>query len=166
MILPFEYLKNKVYIRDLKKSLPFEYFKNKVHITDLKKIKENELYKFIRLFQNELKDFNKSEDYHLEELKKAFIELRYLFKDIRFILNGYIYVIEENDLTQCGINEIDYILTCLDEIEYYFIKIKYFRKNKKKFNELMDECILKIRGLYVTLSEFIFNENYLWEELN
>ena len=143
--------------------LPYEYFKSKSHITDLQGLKDRELYFIIRLFQEELKDFNKSEGCHLEGLNKAFIKIKDLFKDIRFILDGYINVINENDLTQCGINEINYILTCLDEIEYYFTKIKYIKKIKNKVNDLVYNCLLKIRGLYVTLSEFIYNESHLWE---
>ena len=146
--------------------LPYEYFKSKSHITDLQRLNDRELYFIIRLFQEELKDFIKSKDYHLEGLNKAFIKMKDLFKDIRFILDGYINVINENDLTQCGINEINYILTCLDEIELYFTKIKYIKKNKNKVSDLMNDCILKIRGLTQTLSEFIYNESYLWEELN
>ena len=157
--------------------LPYEYFKSKSYITDLQGLKDRELYFIIRLFQEELNDFNKSEDCNLEGLKdfnksedcnleglnKAFIKMKDLFKDIRFILDGYINVINENDLTQCGINEINYILTGLDEIEYYFTKIKYIKKNKNKVNDLVYNCLLKIRGLYVTLSEFIYNESHLWE---
>ena len=143
--------------------LPYEYFKSKSHIRDLQGLKNEELYFIIRLFQKEIKDFKNSEGYHLEGLNKAFIKMKDLFKDTRFILDGYINVINENDLTQCGINEINYILTCLDEIEIYFTKIKYIRKNKNKVIDLMYDCILKIRRLTQTLSEFIYNERHLWE---
>ena len=144
--------------------LPYEYFKSKSHITDLQGLKDRELYFIIRLFQEGLNDFNKSENCHSKGLNKAFIKIKDLFKDIRFILDGYINVINENDLTQCDINEINYILTGLDEIEYYFTKIKYIRKNK---NNYLVNCLLKIRGLYVTLSDFIFDEivNYKKSDL-
>ena len=145
--------------------LPYEFFKSKSHITYLQKLKDSELYFIIRLFQEELKEFNESEGCHLEGLNKAFIKMKDLFKEIRFILEGYINVINENDLTQCGINEINYILSCLDEIEYYFTKIKYIRKIKNKVDDLVNNCLLKIRGLSVTLSEFIYNESYLWEPI-
>ena len=143
--------------------LPYEYFKSKSHITALQGLNNRELYFIIRLFQEELKYFNKSEVCHLEGLNKAFIKMKDLFKDIRFILDGYINVINENDLTQCGINEINYILTCMDEIELYFTKIKYIKKNKNKVSGLMYDYILKIRGLCLTLSEFNYHESHLWE---
>ena len=35
-----------------------EYFKDQTHITDLQKLKDQELYFIIRLFENELENFN------------------------------------------------------------------------------------------------------------
>ena len=144
-------------------SLQFEYFKSRDHIIDLQRLKDRELINIIRLFQEEKKNFKYSEGCHLEGLNNAFIKMKDLFKGIRFILVGYINVINENDLAQCDKNEINYLLTCLDEIEIFFTKIKYIKKNKKKVNDLMFYFILKIRELTQTLSEFIYNESYLWE---
>ena len=146
-------------------NLPYEYFKSKSYITDLKGLKDMELYFIIRLFQEKLKEFNKSEGFNLEGLNKAFIIMKDLFKNIRFILISYINVIHENDLTHCDLNNINYILTCLHEIELYFTKIIYIKKNKKKVSDLMYDCILKIRGLCFSLNEFIYNESYLWEPI-
>ena len=143
--------------------LTYEYFKSKSHITDLRGLKDRELYYIIRLFQRELKDFNKSEGCHLEELNKACIKMKDLIKNIRFILDGYEDVIFENDLIHCDKKEINNILTELDKIEYELKKIRAVRILKNKVNELVESCLLKIRGLYATLCEFIYNESWLWD---
>ena len=143
--------------------LPYEYFKSKSHITDLRGLKDRELYYIIRLFQGELKDFNKAEGFYLTGLNKACIKMKDLIKDIRFILDGYENVIFENDLIQCNEEEINNILNLLDKIEYELKKIRAVRMLKNKVNELVESCLLKIRGLYATLCEFIYNENCLWD---
>ena len=38
--------------------LDLEYFKNQTHVSDLQKLNENELYFIIRLFEDELEEFN------------------------------------------------------------------------------------------------------------
>ena len=143
--------------------LTYEYFKDKSHITDLQKLKDNELYFIIRLFQEEIKDFNEAEGFYSLGLIRACIKMKDLIKDIRFILDGYENVISENDLTQCDEKEIINILNLLDEIEYKLKKIKAVKILKKRVNNLVENCLLKIRGLYATLCEFIYNENCLWD---
>ena len=143
--------------------LPYEYFKSKSHITALQRLKDRELYYIIRLFQGELKDFNKAEGFYLTGLSKACIKMKDLIKDIRFILDGYEDVIFEHELIQCDKKEINNILTGLDKIEYELKKIKAVRILKNKVNDLVESCLLKIRGLYATLCEFIYNESRLWD---
>ena len=143
--------------------LPYEYFKSKSHITDLQRLKDRELYYIIRLFQGELIDFIEDEGFDLTGLNKACIKMIDLIKDIRFILDGYKNVIVENDLIQCDEIEINNILTFLDKIEYELKKIKAVRILKNKVIDLVNSCLLKIRLLHTTLSEFIYNENCFWD---
>ena len=86
-----------------------------------------------------------------------------LIKDFRFILNGYINIINENVLSFCSITDIEILLSDMDKIENYLNRIKAIRLSKAKVNELVDTCLLYIRILYDTLNEFIFMEKHLWE---
>ena len=143
--------------------LPYEYFETKTHIIDLQKLKDNELYFIIRLFYDELENFNKAEGFHLIGLNKACNEMKYLIKDIRFILNGYMDAINENNLSFCSKPDIERLLTDMVKIEIELKKIKAVRLLKKTVNDLVESCLLNIRILYSSLSDFIFMENHLWE---
>ena len=144
-------------------SLPYEYFRNQTHITDLQKLKDNELYFIIRLFYDELAYFNQFEDFKLKGLIIACNETKNLIKDFRFILNGYIVVINENDLSFCSITDIKNLLSEMDKIENYLNMIKGIRQLKTRVNELVDDCLLYIRILHGSLNDFIFMETHLWE---
>ena len=143
--------------------LPYEYFKTKTHITDLQKLKDQELYFIIRLFYDELDNFNKSDQFRLLGLIKACNMMKDFIKDIRFILNGYMDVINENNLSFCSKVDIERLLSHMDKIEIELKKIKAVRLLKKTVNDLVDSCLLNIRILYRSLSDFIFMENHLWE---
>ena len=141
--------------------LPLEYFINKTHITDLQKLKDQELYFIIQLFYYELAYFNKFDGFQLKGLIKACNETKDLIKDFRFILNGYIDVINENDLSLCSKVDIERLLSDMDKIEKYLTKIKAVRLLKNTVNELVDSCLLNIRILYSSLNDFIFMEKHL-----
>ena len=143
--------------------LPYEYFKNKLHIKDLQKLKDQELYFIIRLFYKELEYFNQSKEFKLKGLIIACNETKELIKEFRFILNDYIDVINENDLSLCSIKDINIILSKIDKIENYLNKIKKTGYLKTRVNELVDDCLLYIRILYDLLNDFIFMETHLWE---
>ena len=143
--------------------LPYEYFKNKLHIKDLQKLKDQELYFIIKLFYNELEYFNQSKEFKIKGLIIACNETKELIKEFRFILNNYIDVINENDLSFCSIKDINIILSKIDRIENYLNKIKKTRYLKTRVNELVDDCLLYIRILYDLLNDFIFMETHLWE---
>ena len=143
--------------------LPYEYFKNQTHIKDLQKLKDQELYFIISLFYKELEYFNQSEGFQFKGLIIACNETKELIKDFRFILNGYIDVINENNLSFCSIEDIKIILSRIDKIENYLNIIKGIRYLKTRVNELVDNCLLYIRILYDLLNEFLFTETYLWE---
>ena len=144
-------------------SLPYEYFRNQTHITDLQKLKDNELYFIIRLFYDELAYFNEFEGFQLKGLIIACNETKDLIKDFRFILNGYIDVINKNNLTFCSKSDIERLLSDTDKIELQLTKIKAVRLLKKTVNDLVDSCLLNIRLFYTSLNDFIFMEKHLWE---
>ena len=143
--------------------LPYEYFKNQTHIKDLQKLKDQELYFIIRLFYKELEHFNQSKEFKFKGLIIACNETKELIKEFRFILNDYIDVINENDLSFCSIKDINIILSKIDKIENYLNMIKNTRYLKTRVNELVDGCLLYIRILYDLLNDFIFMETHLWE---
>ena len=143
--------------------MDLEYFKTLTHITDLQKLKDQELYFIIRLFNDELEYFNQFGGFQLKGLIIACNEMKNLIKDFRFILNGYMNIINENDLSFCPITDIERLLSDMDKIENYSNRIKTIRLLKAKVNELVDTCLLKIRILYDSLNEFIFMEKHLWE---
>ena len=143
--------------------LPYEYFKNQTHIKDLQILKDQELYFIIRLFYKELEHFNQSKEFKFKGLIIACNETKELIKEFRFILNDYIDVINENDLSFCSIKDINIILSKIDKIENYLNMIKNIRYLKTRVNELVDGCLLYIRILYDLLNDFIFMETHLWE---
>ena len=103
-------------------SLPIEYFISQTHITDLQKLQDEKLYHIIRLFRDELEKFNESEEFKLKGLIIACNEMKDLIKDFRFILNGYIEVIN-NQLPFCLKEEIEELLKEMDKIENILDKI-------------------------------------------
>ena len=124
--------------------MDLEYFKNLTHITDLQKLKDQELYFIIPLFRDELKYFNNFDGFKLEGLIIASNKMKDLIKDFRFILNGYMNIINENDLSFCSIIDIERLLSDMDKIENYLNRIKTIRLLKAKVNELVDICLIKI----------------------
>ena len=143
--------------------LPYEYFKNQTHIKDLQKLKDQELFFIIRLFYDELEYFNQFKEFKFKGLIIACNETKELIKKFRFILNDYINVINENDLSFCSIKDINIILSKIDKIENYLNMIKGNRCLKTRVNELVDGCLLYIRILYDLLNDFLFMETHLWE---
>ena len=144
-------------------SLGFEYIINQTHITDLQKLKDQELYFIIRLFKDELEYFNNFDGFQLKGLIIACNEMKDLIKDFRFILNGYIEVINNHNIPLCSLTDIERLLSDINNIENYLNRIKTVRLLKAKVNDLVDTCLLKIRILYDSLSDFIFMESHFWE---
>ena len=142
--------------------MDLEYFKNQVHITDLQKLKDQELYFIIRLFKDELAYFNNYDGFQLKGLIIACNETKDLIKDFRFILNGYMDIINENNLSFCSITDIERLLSDMDKIDNYLNRIKAVRLLKAKVNDLVDTCLLNIRMLYDFLNDFIYAEKHLW----
>ena len=141
--------------------MDLEYFKNQTHITDLQKLKEQELYFIIPLFIDELKYFNNFDGFKLEGLIIACNKMKDLIKDFRLILNGYMNIINKNNLSSKI--DIERLLSDMDKIENYLNRIKTIRSLKAKVNDLADICLIKIRMLYNSLNEFILMEEHLWD---
>ena len=146
-------------------SLPIEYFIDQTHITDLQKLQDKELYHIIRLFRDELEKFNESEEFKLKGLIIACNEMKDLIKDFRFILNGYIKVIN-NQLPFCLKEEIEELLKEMDKIENISDKIKAVRLLKEKVDELGNKCLYKMRILYDSLNDFIYGESCFWDKID
>ena len=140
-------------------SLPIEYFIDQTHITDLQKLQDEKLYHIIRLFRDELEKFN---EFKLKGLIIACNEMKDLIKDFRFILNGYIGVINKQ-LPFCLKEEIEELLKEMDKIENILDKIKAVRLLKEKVDELGNKCLYKMRILYDSLNDFIYGESCFWD---
>ena len=117
------------------------------------------------MFYDELEYFNQNKGFQLKGLIIACNETKALINDFRFILNGYIDVINENDLSFCSIEDIKIILSKIDKIENYLNMIKGVRYLRTRVNELVDGCLLYIRILYSLLNDFLFMEMHLWESI-
>ena len=146
-------------------SLPIEYFIDQTHITDLQKLQDEKLYHIIRLFRDELEKFNESEEFKLKGLIIACNEMKDSIKDFRFILNGYIKVIN-NQLPFCLKEEIEELLKEMDKIENILDKIKAVRLLKEKVDELGNKCLYKMRILYDSLNDFIYGESCFWDKID
>ena len=143
-------------------SLPIEYFISQTHITDLQKLQDEKLYHIIRLFRNELEKFN---EFKLKGLIIACNEMKDLIKDFRFILNGYIEVINKQ-LPFCLKEEIEELLKEMDKIENNLDKIKAVRLLKEKVDELGNKCLYKMQILYDSLNDFIYWESCYWDKID
>ena len=147
-------------------SLPVEYFTDQTHLTDLQKLKDEELYPIIRLFRSELENFNKSEEFKLKGLIIACNEMKDLIKDFRFILNGYLKLMHQNDnhVPLDALKDIEGLYSVINKIEIYLDKIKAVRLLKEKVDELAEKCIYEMRILYDFLNDFIYEEFCFWRQ--
>ena len=143
-------------------SLPIEYFTDQTHITDLEKLQYEKLYYIIRIFRDELEKFN---EFKLKGLIIACNEIKDLIKDFRFILNGYIRVINKQ-LPFCLKEEIEELLKEMDKIENNLDKIKAVMLSKEKVDELGNKCLYKMQILYDSLNDFIYRESCFWDKID
>ena len=140
-------------------SLPYEYFKNKEHITDLKKLKDDEVYFLIKSLYEELDKLNDKKTTKLKDLNKLCDKAIDIFKDIRFILNGYITVLQENYYNDEEKEAIEGIIYELDKIENNLNILKSLKINSRRVNKLVSDLLLFVRLLYLTLSDLLFIKN-------
>ena len=147
-------------------SLPAEYFTDQTHITDLEKLQDEKLYHIIRLFRGELEKFNESEEFKLKGLIIACNEMKNLIKDFRFILNGYLKLMHQNDndVPLNALKDIEDLYSVINKIEIHLDKIKTVRLLKEKVYELGNKCLYKMRILYYSLNDFIYEEFCFWSQ--
>ena len=141
-----------------------EYFIDQTHITELQKLKDQELYFIIYLFKDELEYFDQFDGFKLEGLIKAYNNMKDLIKDFRFILNGYVKLMTENNnnIPLESLTAIKGLWSDINNIEDCLNKTLTVRLSKEKVNDLVDTCILYMRLFYESLGNFLFMENRFW----
>ena len=143
--------------------LDLENLKNQTHITDLQKLNENELKSIIRLLQDELKEFNIIQDFKAKGINEACNKTFNILKDFRFILYGYMDVMNVNDLFFCNKTDTERLIKNINTIDNYLTRIKTVRILKGKLNDLVDTCLLYLRLFYDSINEYIKEEFNIWE---
>ena len=134
-------------------SLPFEYFKNKTHIKDLQKLKDDKLYPIIQEFKKELEKLNNIKTTQLKDLKKLCDETANIIKNIGFILNDYKNVYQNDYYNNKEREAIDDILYEMDKINFFIKDLKTLKINSLKVNKLVNDLLIFIRLLNLTISE-------------
>ena len=133
-------------------SLPFEYFKNKTHIEDLQKLKDDKLYPIIQELKKELEKLNNIKTTQLKDLKKLCDETANIIKNIGFILNDYKNVYQNDYYNDKEREAIDDILYEMDKINFFIKDLKTLKINSLKVNKLVNDLLIFIRLLNLTIS--------------
>ena len=134
-------------------SLPFEYFINKKHMEDLQKLKDVELYRIIKAFYKELEKLNNIKNAQLKDLKKLCDETTEIIKHIKLILSAYKNVYQKDYYNDEERETIDEILYELDKINFYIKDLKTLKINSKRAYKLVNDLLIFIRLLNLTISE-------------
>ena len=134
-------------------SLPFEYFKNKTHIKDLRKLKNDKLYPIIEEFKKEIEKLNNIKITQLKDLKKLCDETANIIKNIGFILNDYKNVYQKDYYDNEEKEAIKDILYQMDKINFYIKDLKTLKINSLKVNKLVNDLLIFIRLLNLSISE-------------
>ena len=136
-------------------SLLNEYFKNKTHIEDLQKLKDDKLYPIIQEFKKELEKLTNIKNTQLKDLKKLCDETTEIIKDIRLILMSYkgAYYEEMSNHNNIKRENINDILYEMEKIELILKDLKALKINTKKVNKLVNDLLIFIRLLSLTISE-------------
>ena len=130
----------------------YEYFKNMEHIKDLQKIKDDKLQSIIQEFYKEIKKLNDNKTTQLKDLKKLCDETANIIKNIGFILNDYKNAYQKdyyNDKERKAINDILYEM---DKINFFIKDLKTLKINSMKVNKLVNDLLIFIRLLNLTIS--------------
>ena len=130
-------------------------FKDKTYIKDLQKLKDDKLYLIIQEFKKELEKLTNIKNTQLKDLKKVCNETTEIIKDIRLILMSYKDVYYEemsnnNNIKKENINEILYEM---ERIELILKDLKALKINTRKVNKLVNDLLIFIRLLSLTISE-------------
>ena len=134
-------------------SLPFEYFINKEHIADLQKIKDGELYHIIQALYTELEKLNNIKNAQLKDLKKLCDEIDKILKKIGFILMYYEIEYQKDYYNDEEREVINDILHEMDKINFFITNLKKLKINSTKVNKLVNDLLIFIRLLNLTISK-------------
>ena len=134
-------------------SLPFEYFKSKTHIEDLQKLKDDKLYPITQELKKELEKLNNNKTTQLKDLKKLCDETANIIKNIGFILNDYKIVYQKDYYNDKEREAIDDILYEMDKINFFIKDLKTLKINSMKVNKLVNDLLIFIRLLNLTITE-------------
>ena len=132
----------------------YEYFKNNKHIKELQNLNNDKLYHIIKELKKELEKLN-YKNTQLKDLKKLCDETTEIFKDIKIILISYKCVYHDELFTPHNIKreKIDDILYELEYIELILEDLKTLKINSMKVNKLVNDLLIFIRLLNLTISE-------------
>ena len=130
----------------------YEYFKNMEHIKDLQKLKDDKLYYLIQAFYKELEKLNNNKTTQLKDLKKLCDETANIIKNIGFILNDYKNAYQKDYYNDEERKAIDDILYEMDKINFFIKDLKTLKINSMKVNKLVNDLLIFIRLLNLTIS--------------
>ena len=130
-------------------------FKDKTYIEDLQKLKDDKLKPIIQEFYKELKKLNDIRNAQLKDLKKLCDETTEIIKQIGYILMSYkgVYYEEMSNHNNIKRENINDILYEMDKIELLLKDLKTLKINTKKVNKLVNDLLIFIRLLSLTISE-------------
>ena len=134
-------------------SLPYVYLRNNKHIKELQKLKDDKLYPIIRELKKELEKLNNNKTTQLKDLKKLCDETANIIKNIGFILNDYKNVYQKDYYNDKEREAIDDILYEMDKINFFIKDLKTLKINSMKVNKLVNDLLIFIRLLNLTISE-------------
>ena len=127
--------------------LPYEY------IADLQKLKDDKLYFIIQELKKELEKLNKIKNAQLKDLKKLCVETTEIIKHIEFLLSAYKNVCQKDDYIDEERETIDELLYEMDKINFFIKNLKTLKINSVKVNKLVNDLLIFIRLLSLTISE-------------
>ena len=128
-------------------SLPFEY------IADLQKLKDDKLYFIIQELKKELEKLTIIKTTQLKDLKKLCDETTEIIKHIKLILSAYKDAYQKDYYNVEKMETIDEILYEMDKINFFIKDLKTLKINSVKVNKLVNNLLIFIRLLSLTISE-------------
>ena len=127
--------------------LPYEY------IADLQKLKDDKLYFIIQELKKELEKLNKIKNAQLKDLKKLCVETTEIIKHIELLLSAYKNVYQKDYYNDEERETIDELLYEMDKINFFIKDLKTLKINSVKVNKLVNDLLIFIRLLSMTISE-------------
>ena len=120
---------------------------------DLQKLKDVELYRIIKAFYKELEKLNNIKKVQLKDLKKLCDETTDIIKHIKLILSAYKNVYQKDYYNDEERETIDEILYEMDKINFFIKDLKTIKINSKRAYKLVNDLLIFIRLLSLTISE-------------